>query len=91
MIKMVRVLFTVDLSMLLHKKRISTIYVEKKRQTEEANTKDINILARLPKTKSTKECIGKRVGTMCDNNCFFTKPAFYVQRTAHSGQIIAEA
>jgi hypothetical protein len=30
MIKMVRVLFTVDFSMLLHKKRISTIYVEKK-------------------------------------------------------------
>jgi hypothetical protein len=37
---------------------------------------DINILSRLPKNKSTNECIEKMVGTMCNNNCFFTKPAF---------------
>jgi hypothetical protein len=62
-------------STLLHKKGISTINGEK--QAEEENTKDMNILARLPKTKSTNERIEKKmVGTMRNNNRLFTKPTF---------------
>ena len=48
MIKMVRVLFTMRFSTLLHKKRnINNKW--RKKQEEEENTEDMNILARLPK------------------------------------------
>jgi hypothetical protein len=76
-------------STLLHKKGISTINGEK--QAEEENTKDMNILARLPKTKSTNEHIEKNGWNDAQQQSPLHKTNFYVQSTAHSGQIIAEA
>ena len=90
MIKVVCVLFTVGFSTLLHKKEYQQ-YMQKKADRGRKQ-KDMDILARLPKTKSTKECIEKKKGwNDVQQQSLLHKTSFYVQRTAHSGQIIAEA
>jgi hypothetical protein len=65
--------------------------MEETSRQRKKTTMDINILARLPKTKSTNECREKNGWNDVQQQSLLHKTSFYVQRTAHSGQIIAEA